>query len=412
VSWYEAAAYCESVGKILPTVFHWNRASGSALAARIVPASNLNGPALARVGEFPAVGPFGTYDMAGNAREWVWNASGQRRYILGGAWDDRPATFREPDLRSPFERASNFGFRCMRPLAPGALSPAVLGEIVPPSVKIEAPTVPDPEYAVIERLYSYDRTPLNPTVERRDSSPEDWIEEKVSVDAAYGDERLVLHVFLPKRRAPPFPSVVYFPGSGAMHALFSDQISTAEFDFVVRSGRALCFPIYKGTYQRGIGRQDDNPDDSSGYRDLMIMLSKDLGRAIDYLESRPEEFDTESIAYLGYSWGAALGAIFPALEPRLRVAVLDGGGYFQQMALPEADQRTFAPRVRIPVLMVNGRHDSAFPVDTAQTPMFEDLGTAKKDKLHRIEPSGHTVPRPTRIRATLDWLDRYQGEAQ
>jgi formylglycine-generating enzyme required for sulfatase activity/dienelactone hydrolase len=412
VSWYEAAAYCESVGKTLPTIFHWNRASGSALTARIVPASNLNGPGPARVGQFQGLGPFGTYDMAGNAREWVWNASGQRRYILGGAWDDRPAMYREPDLRFPFERDPNFGFRCMKPLAPGSLSPPELENIASASAQVTPAAVSDSEYALIERLYSYDKIPLNATVERRDSSPEDWLEEKVSIDAAYGNERLVLHLFLPKRRAPPHQTVIYFPGSWTMQALSSDQISTAEFDFVVRSGRALCFPIYKGTYQRSIGRQDDNPDDSSSFRDWMIMLSKDLGRAIDYLESRPQDFNSEGVAYLGYSWGAALGAILPALEPRLRAAVLDGGGYYQEVVLPEADQRTFAPRIRIPVLMINGRHDSFFPVDTAQTPMFEDLGTAKADKDHLIEPGGHSVSRPTRIRATLDWLDRYQGEVQ
>jgi len=412
VSWVEAAAYCGSVGKVLPTVYHWDKASGSTFAARIVPESNLNGSELAKVGQFQGVGPYGTYDMAGNAREWVWNASGLRRYILGGAWDDRAAMFREPDLRSPFERSPTFGFRCMKPLDTAPLPSKLYEEIVPVPSTLEAAEVSDVEYEVIERLYRYDETPLNATIEMRDSSPEDWTKEIISVDAAYGGERLSLLIFLPKRRNPPFLPVVFFPGSWAMQALSSKQISTKEFDFVMRSGRALCYPIYKGTYERGIGRQDDNPDDTSSYRDLMIMLSKDLGRAIDYLESRPQDFNSDNAAYLGYSWGAALGAILPALEPRLRVVVLDSGGYFQQLALPEADQRTFAPRVHVPVLMINGCYDSFFPVDSSQVPMFEDFGTPRTDKLHLIEPAGHTVPRPTRIRATLEWLDRYQGEVQ
>lgn len=412
VSWFEAAAYCRSVGKVLPTVYHWNRASGSTFAARIVPVSNLNGSELAKVGQFQGVGPYGTYDMAGNAREWVWNASGPRRYILGGAWDDRAAMFREPDLRSPFERSPTSGFRCMKPFNEAPLPSKLFEEIVPVPSTLKAAEVSEVEYEVIKRLYRYDKTPLNATVEKRDTSPEDWTKETISIDAAYADERLSLFIFLPKRRNPPFLPVVYFPGSWAMQALSSKQISTEEFDFVMRSGRALCYPIYKGTYERGIGRQDDNPDNTSGYRDLMIMLSKDLGRAIDYLESRPQDFNTDRTAYLGYSWGAAVGAILPALEPRIRVVVLDGGGYFQQLALPEADQRTFAPRVHVPVLMINGRYDSFFPVDSSQIPMFEDFGTHRADKLHLIEPTGHTVPRPTRIRATLEWLDRYQGEVQ
>jgi formylglycine-generating enzyme required for sulfatase activity len=36
------------------------------------------------------MGPFGTYDMAGNVLQWAWNASGSSRYILGGAWTDPP----------------------------------------------------------------------------------------------------------------------------------------------------------------------------------------------------------------------------------------------------------------------------------------------------------------------------------
>ena len=33
-------------------------------------------------------GAYGTYDMAGNAREWVWNIFGGRGLTLGGAFDE------------------------------------------------------------------------------------------------------------------------------------------------------------------------------------------------------------------------------------------------------------------------------------------------------------------------------------
>ena len=35
------------------------------------------------------MGPFGTFDMAGNMKEWTSNATGDKRYILGAAWDER-----------------------------------------------------------------------------------------------------------------------------------------------------------------------------------------------------------------------------------------------------------------------------------------------------------------------------------
>jgi len=53
----------------------------------------------------------------------------------------------------------------------------------------------------------------------------------------------------------------------------------------------------------------------------VIAWSKDLGRSIDYLETRPG-VDRSRVAYEGVSWGANLGAILPAVEDRIRVCVL------------------------------------------------------------------------------------------
>jgi len=76
--------------------------------------------------------------------------------------------------------------------------------------------------------------------------------------------------------------------------------------------------------------------------------------------------------------------------------------------MPEVDQIHFAPHVRIPVLMLNGRYDFFFPVDASQRPMFETLGTPRADKRHLLYDTGHGIPRVEMIKETLDWLDRYQ----
>jgi pimeloyl-ACP methyl ester carboxylesterase len=73
------------------------------------------------------------------------------------------------------------------------------------------------------------------------------------------------------------------------------------------------------------------------------------------------------------------------------------------------DQRTFAPRVRIPVLMVNGRYDWAFPVGTSQRPFFRMLGTPAADKTHVLLESGHWELSTERIRIILEWLDQRQS---
>ena len=55
-----------------------------------------------------------TYDAAGNVREWCLNASREKRYILGGAWNDPKYLFYMPDARLPFDRSEGNGFRCAR----------------------------------------------------------------------------------------------------------------------------------------------------------------------------------------------------------------------------------------------------------------------------------------------------------
>ena len=127
-------------------------------------------------------------------------------------------------------------------------------------------------------------------------------------------------------------------------------------DFIIKSGRAVLCPVYKGTLERQDGPKSGYPDMTSFYRDYVIYWSKELSRAIDYLETRPD-IDHDKIGYYGFSWGGAMGAILPALENRLKVSVLHGGGFYLQKARPEVDQINFAPRVMIPTLMLNGRYD-------------------------------------------------------
>ena len=168
------------------------------------------------------------------------------------------------------------------------------------------------------------------------------------------------------------------------------------------------FPVYKSTYERGDGLNNAAPNASSTYRDHVIAWSKDLGRSIDYLETRPD-IDRSKLAYEGASLGAALGAIFPAVEDRFKALVLIVPGFYLQKRLPEVDQLNFAPRVKTPVLMLNGRFDFIFPPGSSQEPMFRLLGTPKENKRRVVFDTGHDIPENEQIKETLDWLDRYLG---
>jgi eukaryotic-like serine/threonine-protein kinase len=173
-------------------------------------------------------------------------------------------------------------------------------------------------------------------------------------------------------------------------------------DFIIKSGRALLCPMFKHF------PKSDYPDTTSSYRDYVISLSKELSRGIDYLETRPD-LDSGRIGYYGFSWGASMGAILPALEKRIKVSVLHGGGFYIQRGRPEVEQINFAPRVTIPVLMLNGRYDFFNPVEASQKPMFRLLGTPEEYKHHAIFETGHVIPRNDAIRETLSWFDRYLG---
>ena len=64
----------------------------------------------------------------------------------------------------------------------------------------------------------------------------------------------------------------------------------------MKSGRALLVPAYKGTYERRDGFVLMPPYTTAAFRDHMIQWAKDLGRSIDYLETRPD-IGSEKLGY-------------------------------------------------------------------------------------------------------------------
>jgi eukaryotic-like serine/threonine-protein kinase len=409
VSWYEAAAFAEFAGKTLPTAHQWQKAAWTWFASEIAPLSNFGGQGLAPVGSYQGMSPYGTYDMGGNAKEWCWNATGEKRFILGGAWNEPAYMFVDHDAQSPFDRLPTYGFRCVKgspgtPLPKAALEPITF---VLRNYAKEKP-VSDQVFAALKNLYRYDPGPLDPVMDSVDESNEYWTKQKVTFNTAYGNERMSAYVYLPKNSSPPYETVIFFPGSYAVFQRSSKNLSMFNIGFVVRSGRALVYPIYKSHYERGDSLEYDDPDETARYRDHVIYWGKDLGRTIDYVATR-KDLSVDKLAFYGYSTGAYLGNIFPAVETRIKVAVLVCGGFDFAKKMPEVDEINFAPRVKMPTLMVNGRYDHLFPLETSQNVMFRFLGTPEKDKRHAVLDGGHIPPYDQMVKEILDWLDEYQG---
>jgi len=240
----------------------------------------------------------------------------------------------------------------------------------------------------------------------------DWREEKATIDTGYRGERIAVYLFLPKHVRPPYQTVLFFP-SARVDFIADNKNGTGLgdiefFDYIIQSGRAVAYPIYQDTYERRL--QYSLPRGSQAIQ-LTTDRYKDTARTLDYLATRAD-IDNGKLAYLGVSMGSAEGVIYATLlQDRLKTAVFLDGGYFLDPPPPGGDQADFAPRMKKPVLMINGRYDYVFSVNLAQNPMFNMLGTPPADKQHLVLETSHDVTeqRPQLVKAVLDWLDRYLG---
>ena len=427
ISWYEAAAYAAFVDKSLPTEQHWGVARGEFTPliefpllgglAVLTPFSNFEGNGPVPVGSLRGMTAYGAYDMAGNVREWCWNKTSVGRLLRGGAWNDNPYRFIELAGAPPFDRSSHNGFRCALYPDPAKIPESVLAMTIfgePRDFYKEEP-VSDAIFQIYKEQFSYDKTDLNARIESRDNSAKDWITERITFDAAYGNERIIAHLFLPKNSPPPYQTVIYFPGIGSVDQPSSKDITDYhEFpvflSFLVKNGRAVLYPVYQGTFERRRGQRrlwTQMEAASHLYTDYVVQLVKDFKRSIDYLETR-QEIDSDKLAYYGMSWGGRKAAIIPAVENRLKTSIVLAGGLVGK-GRAEVNQMSYVSRVKIPTLMLNGKYDSVFPYETSVKPMFDLLGTPDEHKVMKVYETDHIPPRNEYIKEILAWLDRYLG---
>jgi hypothetical protein len=62
-----------------------------------------------------------------------------------------------------------------------------------------------------------------------------------------------------------------------------------------------------------------------------------------------------------------------------------------------------------PTLMINGRQDFIYPLETSQRPLFDALGTPTEHKRLRLIEASHFVPVAQVTSDIREWLDRYLG---
>jgi len=424
VSWFEAVAYARFRGKELPTAYHWYRAAMSpnerleSLATVMIAAGNFAGRGTTPVGERGGIGPFGTYDMAGNVREWLWNVSPNGRWAAGGAWNQAPYVFNELDASPPSDRSPGNGFRCMRTQHGHAYAAELREPIAQKSVDFAAlEPVGDDAYAILAQQLDYSSADLNPRVETLQSKNPLWTRERITLNTGYDDSRFAMQLFLPTGGTPPYQAVIYVPHAGfTMRRVESSQLeptdSAQPLDFILKSGRALIVVALEGSFERAWPpARRASMSYAERYRVRLRHGRQDVGRVIDYLETR-QDIDAERLGWFGVSWGAQGMTPILAVEPRFRSVVLDGGGVFL-FEIPDAEQfYNYLPRITQPVLMLNGRWDIDVNPD-AQRRFFELLGTPADQKKHMVFEAGHgSLPHNHLVRASLEWYDKYLGPTQ
>jgi dienelactone hydrolase len=412
LSWYEAAAYACFKGASLPTVHHWFAAADPLSSHHVVPLSNFgSGPA--KVREYEGISRDGVFDLAGNVREWTRNENGESRFILGGGWSDQEYAFNDAVTAPAFDRSPLNGVRLVQYVdtmnVEAASAPL---ELAFRDYRAEQP-VSDEVFDVFRQAYSYDDAPLNARVVEVDTA-DAWVKQRIDLDAGYGGETLTAFVFMPPGVDRPLETVMFFPGSGALYRRSYDEVNPGNFDYLLRSGRAVVFPMYKGTFERGTEITSDIQDESNLWRDHMIAWATDLRRTVDYLETR-DDLDVDRLGYLGISWGGAVAPVMLALEERISAAVIIVGGLLMQDVQALADPFNFLPRVKQSTIVINARFDSFYPLEASGRPFFDYLGTPEDQRKLVVIDANHGVLSYARnqvVGEALEWLEEHLGPAR
>ena len=406
ISWYEAAAYAEYAGKSLPASDHWGSAVGEVqiFGTKTIPLSNFKNKGPEPVGDSHGITRFGACDMAGNVREWCWNETSVGHIIRGGAWNDASYLYSYLSQLPSFDRSDKNGFRCVKYIDKGKIPESAFHRIEYSEGTdfSKVKPVDDNIFAIYKNLFLYDKAALDSKIEKTDNSNEDWTTEKITFSSAYGKERVIGYLFLPKNSSPPFQTLIFFPGMGAI--LEKDLIKSTEtrwmIDYIIKSGRAVMCPVYKGTFDR-IDEQEPVVMKGHQASEWIMKWVKDFSRSIDYLETR-SDIDSSRIGYYGYSLGGLMGGIIPAVENRLKVNILIVGGLSGDEGMVN-----YISRIKIPTLMLNGKYDFTFPLEKSVKPFYDLLGTTNKDLI--LYDTDHFVPKNEMIKEVLAWCDKYLG---
>ncbi len=413
ISWYEAAAYAEFAGKELPTIHHWSKARGLELFdSFLINKSNHHGKGLAKVGFYKGMNVFGTYDMAGNVREWCFNGNSFTHATFGGAWNDPFYQYSMINLVNTLDRSEKNGFRCVKYIEKEKIpayyyDPVMFDNSSTHSFYADK-TISDETFEALKNQFKYEKSPFNARIDRTDDSFKDCTLEKISFNTVYDNKRMIIYLWLPKNAEPPYQTVVIFPGIDWFLSGLSENLMKnpgGGLDFFLKDGRALMYIVFYGYLERETDVETNPSNTLAGFNNFMI----DFKRSVDYLETR-DDIDVKKLAIYAVSWGGLWASAMPAIDERVKVLISCLHGMLgPNTEVPELSQKNFVIRNKIPTLMLNGKYDMHYNYDSCVKPMYDLLGTPAKDKRLVLYETDHFIPGNELIKESLGWLDKYLG---
>ena len=422
VSWYEAAAYAAFRGKELPTVFQWEKAARNGNAAApltwmpwgpLLPGdsflhrANFDGATTMPVtaNQFGA-SPFGAYNMAGNVAEWCQNDSVAGFFTSGAAFGDPSYMFARYGTYPGLYASDRLGFRAAQRRAPDAGPDASAMRIaISSEVPKYVPTTAA-EFEVLRSYYRYDKAPLAPEIIERIQAP-DWVRETISFAGAAG-ERTIAYLYLPIHAARPVQVIHYVPGTGVELGMMGlSNNMEAVVGGSVLGGRAMFGVALRGYQERrSAAAGQEPPPTTAEFRDKIVNWVTDLRRGLDYLETRTD-VDRDRIALVAQSSGARTGIPLAAVESRYQSVFFHGAGVSPGQAswVKGTNPIEFAPHIKGPTMMLQGRHDEAIQLETSAKPL---LALLREPKLVLYD-GGHMSPPELIVKTLNAWLDQTLG---
>ena len=422
ICWYEAAAYAEYKSKKLPTIYEWEKAARNGefthFVGMVMPwglmhpkesgskRANFNGRSTLEINsnEF-GISPFGCYNMAGNVKEWCFNEMSEGYVATSGSWEDPIYMWGDFGEFDGFFESGSLGFRCVQLSGVSQADQGTMRIAIDKPAPVYTP-VEESVYKGFLSHFRYDKKNLEPEVIEVQKN-ENWTREKISL-AGEGNDRIIAYLYLPLHAQKPFQCMTFIPSIDVFYSRNLAQEAEWILGPHVKVGRAMFTVVMMGMIEREWEPGYSKPDTNSvEYRNLMVLHSTELNRGLDYLETR-SEINIDELSYIGFSWGSGSRLVFAGVNNRFKSCVFIGGGIDERMlpTLPEVNPINYAPYIKVPKLLLNGKQDEEHLYKTRMLPLYNLLREPKK--LAMVD-GGHLPSLEVRVPIINKFLDETLG---